>query len=138
MSASSHGHGHSEPGADPASIEAGHELRDAKAGPLVLSALGIFGVIIVAFVGMALLMAVAGSNPSQTGNTLPTDTAAQLQVPPSPRLEQNPQLDGTRIVDEASKRLESYGWADQQAGTAHIPIERAQELLLQRGLNGGQ
>ncbi|MCA1555006.1 MAG: hypothetical protein LC737_11585, partial [Chloroflexi bacterium] len=27
-----------------------------------------------------------------------------------------------------------YGWVDQSAGITHIPIERAMELLLERGL----
>lgn len=138
MSSSSHGHGHGAPGADPASVAVGHELRDANPGPLVFSALGIFALLAVAFIAMAVLMTVSGLSLTQTGNALPTDVAAQLQVPPAPRLEQNPLLDGARIVEQASQRLESYGWVDQQAGTAHIPIERAKQLLLERGLNGGQ
>jgi hypothetical protein len=31
-------------------------------------------------------------------------------------------------------QLNSYGWVDQQAGVAHIPIEHAMDLLVQRGL----
>ena len=31
-------------------------------------------------------------------------------------------------------QLNSYGWVDQKAGVAHIPIERAMELIAQRGL----
>jgi hypothetical protein len=30
--------------------------------------------------------------------------------------------------------LNSYGWVDQQAGVAHIPIEQAIEILAARGL----
>jgi hypothetical protein len=30
--------------------------------------------------------------------------------------------------------LSTYGWADQNAGTVHIPIDRAMDLLAQRGL----
>lgn len=30
--------------------------------------------------------------------------------------------------------LNSYGWIDQQAGVAHIPIERAMDLVVERGL----
>jgi hypothetical protein len=32
------------------------------------------------------------------------------------------------------QRLNSYGWVDQQAGIARIPIDRAMALLAQRGL----
>ncbi|MGB9233955.1 MAG: hypothetical protein WCC04_06045 [Terriglobales bacterium] len=31
-------------------------------------------------------------------------------------------------------QLNSYGWVDEQAGVAHIPIERAMDLIVERGL----
>ena len=36
-------------------------------------------------------------------------------------------------ADEAS-RLTTYGWIDENAGTVRLPIDRAKELLLERGL----
>jgi hypothetical protein len=132
----SHGHGHSEPGADPESVAIGHELKDANIRPLVLSAFGLGILIIVSFIVMGVFMGVSGVGVGQTGNTLPEDTVTQLQVPPSPRLEQNPRGDTGKIIEDANKQLEGYGWVDQQAGTAHIPIDRAMELLLERGVGG--
>ena len=32
------------------------------------------------------------------------------------------------------QQLNSYGWVDEQAGIAHIPIERAMQLTVERGL----
>ena len=53
---------------------------------------------------------------------------------PNPKLEEDErgQLNGIRSNEE--KMLYSYGWVDEKAGTVHIPIERAMELLVQRGL----
>jgi hypothetical protein len=53
---------------------------------------------------------------------------------PSPKLEEDErgQLNGIRIDEE--KTLYSYGWIDEKAGTLHIPIQRAMDLLVQRGL----
>ena len=53
---------------------------------------------------------------------------------PDPRLEEDErgQLDNTRTKEE--QELYSYGWVDQKAGTVRIPIERAMDLLVQRGL----
>jgi hypothetical protein len=53
---------------------------------------------------------------------------------PTPRLEINErsQLDGKWINEEQA--LDTYGWVDQQAGVAHIPIDRAMDLIVQRGL----
>jgi hypothetical protein len=36
------------------------------------------------------------------------------------------------FVMNQEKQLHSYGWVDEKAGVAHIPIERAMELTVQR------
>jgi hypothetical protein len=53
---------------------------------------------------------------------------------PDPKLEEDErsQLSGIHMAEEET--LYSYGWVDQQAGTVHIPIEHAMDLLVQRGL----
>jgi len=53
---------------------------------------------------------------------------------PTPQLEidERNQLDKIRI-DEA-QTLSTYDWVDQKAGTVRIPIDRAMDLLAQRGL----
>lgn len=136
MSATSHGHGPSDPGIDPESLAVGHELKDANARTLLLSGFGLLALLAVAFIAMAILMNVAGVSTQQTGNTLPDSNSSQLQVPPAPRLEQNPVVDTNTLVIDTTKQLESYGWVDEQAGKAHIPIARAMELVLQRGVGG--
>jgi hypothetical protein len=131
-----HGHGHSEPGADPESIAIGHELKDAHTGPLLFAAVGLGVLILVSFVVMGVMLSATGSGLGATGNDVPTSAAMQIQLPPSPRLEQNPRGDTDVIVADATKKLEGYGWVDQQAGSAHIPIERAMELIVERGVVG--
>jgi hypothetical protein len=53
---------------------------------------------------------------------------------PSPKLEEDErgQLNGIRLAED--KELYSYGWVDEKAGIVRIPIERAMDLLVQRGL----
>jgi hypothetical protein len=53
---------------------------------------------------------------------------------PSPKLEEDErgQLNDVRMNEE--KILNSYGWVDEKAGTVHIPIARAMDLLVKRGL----
>ena len=53
---------------------------------------------------------------------------------PNPKLEEDErgQLNGIRMQEE--KTLYSYGWVDEKSGTVHIPIERAMDLIVQRGL----
>jgi hypothetical protein len=64
----------------------------------------------------------------------------QGQAPPGPNLlamlpnahGEPAALKDFRAHEEAT--LNSFGWVDQNAGTIRIPIDRAKELLLQRGL----
>lgn len=66
---------------------------------------------------------------------LPTDYRDYLkQNFPSPQLEidERTQLDQIRLHEEDT--LATYGWVDQQAGIVRIPIERAMDLIAQRGL----
>jgi hypothetical protein len=53
---------------------------------------------------------------------------------PSPRLEDDERGQLNSILTREQDRLYTYGWIDQKAGTMHIPIERAMDLLVQRGL----
>ncbi len=133
----SHGHGHGHAageGASQQSITAGYELADAKARPLVITTIAIFVVIFLSYALMAGLLFIAGNSPADRSNALnPTEIAVQL--PPEPRIEQNPQNDGARLVAEAAEHLEQYGWVAQRDGIAHIPIERSMELLLEKGIN---
>lgn len=136
MSTTGHGHGHSEPGADPESIAVGHELKDAQTRPLAFAALGLGVLLLASFIVMGVVLRSTGNTLADTSSDLPTTAAMQMQIPPSPRIEQNPILDGNQIVADATKKLAGYGWVDEQAGTAHIPIERAMELVVERGVAG--
>jgi hypothetical protein len=53
---------------------------------------------------------------------------------PSPQLEtdERTQLDSVRLNE--AKTLNTYGWVDQKAGIVRIPIDRAMDLIAQRGL----
>ncbi|MDG2307206.1 MAG: hypothetical protein P8R42_21660 [Candidatus Binatia bacterium] len=51
------------------------------------------------------------------------------KVPPAPRLQVNPDRDIAALRAAERERLDHYGWLDRATGRAHIPIERAMELL---------
>ena len=55
-------------------------------------------------------------------------------MPPDPRLQPDPraQLQALRAYEK--ERLSTYGWVDKGAGVAHMPIERAMQLVAERGL----
>ena len=58
-------------------------------------------------------------------------------LPPAmsePVLQTTPWLDLKQFRADEDAYLNSYGWVDQKSGVAHLPIDKAKELLLQRGL----
>jgi hypothetical protein len=56
------------------------------------------------------------------------------QDPPPPRLQTQPFKDIYQLKTEQRGVLNSYGWVNKASGVVHIPIDRAMELTLQRGL----
>ena len=59
---------------------------------------------------------------------------ADVSAFPQPRLEtdERGQIRQFRLSEE--QRLHSYGWVDQNAGIVRIPIDRAMDLIAERGL----
>jgi hypothetical protein len=55
------------------------------------------------------------------------------KVPP-PQLQPDPVADYNAYRLSDDEKLNSYGWVDPKAGTTRIPIDRAMDLLVQRGL----
>jgi hypothetical protein len=56
------------------------------------------------------------------------------QLPPEPVLQLTPWKDLEKLRADEQQYLHSYGWIDEKAGVAHLPINKAKALLLQRGL----
>jgi len=54
-------------------------------------------------------------------------------LPPGLRLQTAAPLDLKRYRDDQDKVLAGYGWVDPHAGVVRIPVERAMEILLQKG-----
>ena len=52
----------------------------------------------------------------------------------APMLETNERTQLRDFLMNQENQLNSYGWVNKEKGVAHIPIERAMELVAQRGL----
>ena len=55
-------------------------------------------------------------------------------LPPAPRLQVYPVRHWTDFQTAERERLESYGWMDRTTGAVHVPIERAIDLVAERGV----
>lgn len=129
---------HIDSGGDPHSIEAGRELADVSIRSLFHQA---FYLVIVC---VAVWFAMAGMLKFVTGRLADADApvsplARQAgELPPEPRLLTDEPSNLRTFRTGEDERLHQYGWDDKAAGTVHMPIDRAKELLLERGLPARQ
>ncbi|MDB6124986.1 MAG: hypothetical protein JWQ71_3979 [Pedosphaera sp.] len=56
------------------------------------------------------------------------------QVFPEPRLQVSPPLDLKELRAQERAELNSYGWVDKKSGVVRIPIDKAMEMIAQKGL----
>ncbi len=54
--------------------------------------------------------------------------------PPEPRLQTTPWTDLRTFRADQEHHLNGYGWVDEKLGVARIPISKAKEMLLQKGI----
>jgi hypothetical protein len=76
--------------------------------------------------------------PSPLVKQVETDTRIvspdEINKFPQPRLERNERIEINDFRLKEEQTLNSYGWVDEKAGVVRIPIERAMQLIAERGL----
>jgi hypothetical protein len=111
-----------------------HERRDVDVRALFMVAFLLLFSCIAIFIVVALMMHYFKVHE-------PAVTAGQANIPvtrardfPQPRLLIKPGASLAELRAAEDANLNSYGWVDRTSGVARIPIDRAMELLLERGL----
>jgi hypothetical protein len=57
----------------------------------------------------------------------------QDREPPAPLLQRQPFKDIYMLRQGEAEKLTSYGWIDKEGGIARLPIDRAMEVMLEKG-----
>jgi hypothetical protein len=128
-------------------LDVAHEHIDVNLRGLAMSVVAIIVVVIVSQVLMYVLfqwfveeaeendpvVSPLAAQPAQMPNT--TTGSPYFSVgAQGPRLLTDEPMALEELRAEEQKRLQSYGWIDEKSGIAHIPIEEAKRLILERGL----
>ena len=79
-------------------------------------------------------VAAATEHIATEGRVYPTVTSIGSTTGPQPRLLVNEPLNLKTFREHEHDVLTTYGWADRSAGKVRIPIDRAKDLLIERGL----
>ena len=111
-----------------------HEHSDVNVRAILMFCGGLVAIAAIVHVAMWGLFIVfenqaAGNDPVLSPLAVPAG-----QLPPEPRLLLDEPLNLQTIRAEEAQILGGYGWVDQNAGTARIPIDEAKKRLLQQGL----
>ena len=110
----------------------GHETRDISVRVVTWTAIGLVVSAMVMYVTVGgLFHLFKNLHPSASA---PSRITTPGTLPPQPRLQTNPTGDLQQLREVEDAKLHSYGWIDKGAGVVRIPIDRAMDLLAQRGL----
>lgn len=124
-------------GVDAEDLRAGYQRRDMSSAVVIAGALGLLCILGVVFVLVTVFeSAVTGTPPSVSR---PQDligglTGPSQPTPPAPALEAQPGQSLQPYLAAEQQKLNSYRWVDRQSGVVAVPIDRAMDLVAQRGL----
>jgi hypothetical protein len=114
--------------------ELAHDDREIDARTILRTGLFILGLTGIALVG-AIYLTRGLVNNEDLGHAAPPPMASGLpDVPDLPRLQRLPAEGLEALREEEAAELEGYGWVDGKRGVVRIPIERAIDLVAERGL----
>ena len=105
-----------------------YERSDVPMRLVALLAIGLATFVVVTPLVLPLIFPQSFSHNSPASRPALSSTAPPLDIAPRQTL-QLTQHDDTRLA-------RSYGWTDRTRGIVRIPIDRAVELLLRKGLPG--
>lgn len=111
-----------------------YERRDANIPALLKIALAMFVTIVVAMVSMYGMFQYFAKSQQLGPPASPFESEDVRVLPPQPRLQVQPRVDLKTYCEAQSKELNSYGWVDEHNGVVHVPVDRAMDLILSRGL----
>jgi hypothetical protein len=109
-----------------------HQETDINSGAVVWFGIVLFIVVAIVAAATHFGLSVADRRPAR--GTSEVSPLARETLPPEPRLQVTPPADMRAFLAHEEAILGSAGWIDESKGVAHIPIEEAKRLLLERGL----
>lgn len=121
---------HSRPQHEPAEFDSEIHVR-----AIFFAIAGLALVIALSFVGVIAFSKVLKARAIQRDPApLPVAEANQPRPRPRAALQADPTADMVKFAKEEEAALTSYAWVDRASGVVQIPVDRALELVAERGL----
>ncbi len=109
--------------------KAGHEASDVSAPSMLRWGVGLLALMFGSMLAM-LILYIAFGGPFRTQ----PKTVQENRLEPWPRLQSNPLKDIADFEREQAELETGYAWVDPTMGRVRIPIERAMDIVAERGL----
>jgi hypothetical protein len=110
----------------------GYETRDVRLAPLVGVVVALHLVIVLVALGVVRLFDGFAADAAER-DAAPNPLATEEPVP-GPLLQADPTVDLALHREREARSTTEYAWIDRGTGVVRIPVERALELLVERGL----
>jgi len=110
----------------------GYERSDADVRSLLKFGFSLLVIIVVVCIAMKFMFSYFAESQLLGPPASPFENARVL--PPQPRLQVHPGLELQAYCEAQERELDSYGWVDPHNEVVRIPVDRAMDLILQRGL----
>ncbi len=125
---------HSSKPAVPADTSAGYEKRDVNIKGLFQFAFWMAVVLAVSLVGMRFTFNFYKKSQPLGPTASPMVTLNDRMLPPIPRLQVLPHQELQEYCQAQQQEVNTYAWVNQPSAVVRIPIDRAMELILAKGL----
>lgn len=129
--AASNGHA----GEEPRNPHVHHEIGDVNARALTKFGMAMTALITIFMFGLYGMFQYLKNREAEAG--LPKSPSALVnaqKLPPQPRLQAYPRRDMTEFKADEQRILGQYALIDPDKGVVRIPVDRAMDLIAQRGL----
>jgi hypothetical protein len=113
-----------------------HASSSIEVRGLLIFAMVLIGTAVVIHIVLGLVMGAFARSREEEPLQLDAPGRRVIEVDqfPAPRLQQNPAAELEQLKEEERRRLSAYGWIDRTGGIAFIPVDRAMDILAEKGL----
>ncbi len=117
------------------SLERRYEVTDANARRVIITGIALLGVMVLGLLvswGVFVIAKQESHNPDAPAELF--SDVSTFHPPPRPWLQANPADTLNMMRRTEDSVLTSYGWLDKERGLVRIPIDRAMDIVAEKGL----
>lgn len=112
----------------------GYEKQDVGFRFAMLFIVGIILLTVASMIFLLVIYPVLTPEGARARRETVQEVQRRLPPPPNPILQANPAVDMQRFREQEERKVSTYGWVDERRGIVRVPVERAMEMVAEKGL----